>query len=345
MTLYERIETQKSVSFIGMCKNAGKTTTLNQMIQKLHDHRRPVSLTSIGRDGESNDLVTNTVKPGIYVYRGTLVATAAKLLKFCDVTKEILDTTGIHTPMGEVVIFRALSDGFVQVAGPSLTTQMIEVSRRFEEQQGGMVLIDGALERKSISTRGVSDSTILCTGASYDKDISKVVMDTAYSCKLLTLPKASVQITQEELNCTEEKYIPLSEDGRGIWDAPQRKPQDLWAKKSVSTQEKVPKALYVQGGLTDAMIRPLLVSNADLSGKRMIFRDGSRILLTRDIYEKLYHKGLRFEVMDAIRLLAVTINPFSAYGFHFDADEFYERMSAAVDVPVYNVRKEKEEMA
>ena len=43
---------------------------------------------------------------------------------------------------------------------------------------------------------------------------------------------------------------------------------------------------------------------------------------------------------DALQLLAVTINPFSAYGFHFDKDEFMEKMSAAIDVPVYNVRDE-----
>ena len=49
--------------------------------------------------------------------------------------------------------------------------------------------------------------------------------------------------------------------------------------------------------------------------------------------------GLSFEVADAIRLLAVTINPFSAYGFHFDKDEFMEQMSAAIRVPVINVRE------
>ena len=47
---------------------------------------------------------------------------------------------------------------------------------------------------------------------------------------------------------------------------------------------------------------------------------------------------------DALQLLAVTINPFSAYGFHFDKDEFKEKMSAAIDVPVYNVRDEYEKI-
>ena len=44
--------------------------------------------------------------------------------------------------------------------------------------------------------------------------------------------------------------------------------------------------------------------------------------------------------MKRLQLLGVTINPFSAYGFHFDKDEFMQKMSAAIDVPVYNVRDE-----
>ena len=72
----------------------------------------------------------------------------------------------------------------------------------------------------------------------------------------------------------------------------------------------------------------------------MVLLDGSKILLSSDMYEKLQLKGLRFEVADALQLLGVTINPFSAYGFLFDKDEFMQKMSAAIDVPVYNVRDE-----
>ena len=58
----------------------------------------------------------------------------------------------------------------------------------------------------------------------------------------------------------------------------------------------------------------------------MVLLDGSKILLSSDMYEKLQIKGLRFEVADALQLLGVTINPFSAYGFHFDKDELMQKM-------------------
>ncbi len=188
-TLYELIKPYGSVSCVGMCKNAGKTTTLNKLIRELKRDNVPIGVTTVGRDGESTDLVTDTVKPGIFVYEGTVIATAAGLIKYCDITKEIMHTTGIRTPMGEVVVIRALSDGFVQLAGPSITTQLPQITSVFKELGADKVLIDGALGRKSLSSRKVADSAVLCTGASYNKDMDAVVRDTAYICRLLELPE------------------------------------------------------------------------------------------------------------------------------------------------------------
>lgn len=48
---------------------------LNWMLH--HDRLQgTLGLTSIGRDGESTDVVTGTEKPGIFVREGTLIATA-----------------------------------------------------------------------------------------------------------------------------------------------------------------------------------------------------------------------------------------------------------------------------
>ena len=113
--LIRRLNETKTMSIVGMCKNAGKTTMLNWLLTAGH-LRGTLGLTSIGRDGESTDVVTGTEKPGIFVREGTLIATAKDMLRLGDVTKEILMTTGIPTPLGEVVIMRARSAGYVQLA-------------------------------------------------------------------------------------------------------------------------------------------------------------------------------------------------------------------------------------
>lgn len=333
-SLYELVAPYESVSLIGMCKNAGKTTTLNQLIAELKQKKVSFGVTSVGRDGESTDLVTNTVKPGIFVYKGTIVATAAELLKYCDTTKEILFSTGIYTPMGEIIVFRALTDGFVQIAGPSMTSQLADVSEIIRPFGVEKILIDGALGRKSLCSKKVSQSTILCTGASYHKSMQTVVRDTAYTCTLLQLPQAPFEIDSALWYQNEQKYIPVGKNGEIELPKERLKPEILWRKGA----EEAPEYLVVQGGLTDAMVKTLIMSNTDLKGKKMVLLDGSKILLSSDMYEKLQIKGLQFEVADALELLAVTINPFSAYGFHFDKDLFMEKMSQSISVPVYNVR-------
>ena len=170
----------QSMSIVGMCKNAGKTTMLNWLLS--HTGRQQIlGLTSIGRDGESTDVVTGTEKPSIFVPAGTLIATAKDMIRLGDVTKEILVTTGIPTPLGEVIILRARSDGYVQLR---------EVSRIFFELGATQSIIDGALGRKSLGARNVADGIVLCTGASYHMNMDKVIEDTANFCRLMDLPKA-----------------------------------------------------------------------------------------------------------------------------------------------------------
>ena len=184
--LLQQLHSVKTMSIVGMCKNAGKTTMLNWLLEQ---GRLPgvLGLTSIGRDGESTDIVTGTEKPGIFVREGTLIATAQDMLRLGDITKEILMTTGIPTPLGEVVIVRARSAGHVQLAGPSITTQLKTVSREFFELGADVSIIDGALGRKSLGARAVAEGVILCTGASYDMNMDKVVADTAHIYHLMNL--------------------------------------------------------------------------------------------------------------------------------------------------------------
>lgn len=335
-TLSGLIRPYRSVSIIGMCKNAGKTTVLNRIIKEVQGNGQTIALTSIGRDGESKDLVTGTKKPGIYVQEGTLVATASELiLRHCDVTREILDTTGISTPMGDVVMLRAKSDGSIQLAGPSMTAQLAWLSRRFQQMGADLVMIDGALSRKTLCSRSVSDATILCTGASYHKNIDVVVEETAHICRVLTLPETENAAVRQQAQAQ-------GEDFRGTMFFTEQGAWTLPAGVSVEDGLRKPEAagthtIFFGGAMSDGLVHPLLMSNAPLKNVCFLVRDSSKILLKRANYEKLLIRGINLQVLDSVNLVAVTVNPFSAYGFHFDKDELMEKMQAGVKLPVINV--------
>ena len=58
--LYDLSTKYKTLSIVGMAKNAGKTTALNYLIEEAIDEGILLGVTSTGRDGESQDLVTGT---------------------------------------------------------------------------------------------------------------------------------------------------------------------------------------------------------------------------------------------------------------------------------------------
>lgn len=305
--LLRQLQSVRTLSLVGMCKNAGKTTVLNWLLRTA-GQGRVLGLTSIGRDGESTDVVTGTEKPGIFVPRGTLIATARDMLRLGDITTEVLETTGIPTPLGEVVVVRARSDGYVQLAGPSITSQLHSLSRLFFELGAQQVIIDGALGRKSLGARSVAEGIVLATGASYHMRMEQVVADTAAFYRIMNLPKA-------------ETVPPAS-------DAPLA---DALKKDGVA---------LITGALTDAMALPLLRSGV-LRRVRLVVQDPSKVLLGADTLDKMAARQVRLETVEAARTLCVAVNPVSAYGWRFDKDAFRAAMQSAVDVPVINVREEQ----
>ena len=337
-TIRELIAPYTSVSIIGMCKNAGKTTVLNQIIKEVNGNGRVLALTSIGRDGESKDLVTGTHKPGIYVREGTLVATASDLiLHHCDVTREVLANTGISTPMGDVVILRARSDGNIQLAGPSLTSQLAAVREEFFRMGAQKVIIDGALSRKTLCSRKVTQATILCTGASYHKDIDTVIEDTAYTCEILTLPETENDVLRQAVETMPDPRSILVVGEDGIWTVPADMPPEKALRDPRSANAK---AVFFGGALSDFLLKPLLMSSEKLEGLTFVVRDSTKILIKQESFEKLRRRGVVLQVLDNVNLTAVTVNPFSAYGFHFPKEELMARMEARVGLPVINVMEE-----
>ena len=64
--LYRLQEQYKTLSIVGMAKNAGKTTALNYILEEAMDEGMLLGVTSTGRDGETSDLVRGTEQPKVF---------------------------------------------------------------------------------------------------------------------------------------------------------------------------------------------------------------------------------------------------------------------------------------
>lgn len=332
MKLIETISRAPVVAMLGMCKNAGKTTAMNTLIRDFPE-RSVLCVTSIGRDGESRDLVTGTDKPAVWIREGMLAATASDLLPLCGVSREILCATEIYTSLGEVIIFRARSDGFVQLAGPAIIDQLGELRKKLEPFGPECILIDGALSRKSPLSAAADGVCILSTGASLDPDMDTVVSETAFAAGLLCLPAFPRAGDVDPQNRKTGRIRILHEDETSDYAD---SPADI---KALSETD----CIIFPGALTETQAQALLRSRAVKAGITVAARDPSCLMLKRETWQSLTARGILFAVRDPAHLAAVTINPSSPEGRIFDPDLFLEKMRKAVSVPVLDVMHASEE--
>lgn len=319
------------VTVIGLCKNAGKTTAMRRLMAELGDEC--LGLTSVGRDGEATDLVTGTEKPDLYLKRGDLFATAKGMLSLCDATLEAVGLTGVMTPLGEVAIFRTLSDGYVQLAGPSAAGQLSPLCDAFAALGAQRVLIDGAAGRKSLAGAGVEGTAILCTGASLDRNMELVVAETAHICGLFAARRPEGGDLRDALDKTAARFalftpqgerleLPMDENGAPQWNRLPRAHCVLWA----------------AGGVTDPLLKTLARRGAAIT---LVASNPTHVLAGRSALEQFTRGGGQLSVRRELRLAAVTANPWSAYGWHFDSDKFFAALKQALTLPVVDVREER----
>ena len=311
-----------TVTVIGLCKNAGKTTALCRLMAELADER--LAVTSVGRDGERTDVVTGTEKPEIWVRSGTLFATAKGLLPLCDVTVEVAAVTGVQTPLGQVAVFRALSDGYVQLAGPSAVGQLEPLNRTFRELGADRILIDGAAGRKSLAGAGSDGCAILCVGASMEGTAEHIAAETAHVCGLF----AAEPIALEHKNA---RFALFDLDGAPL-------PLELGVDE-VPVWGRLPRqacGLWVQGGVTSPMLRALAQRGAPIT---VAAPDATHFLFDRSAAQLFARHGGRLRVEKKLKIAAVCANPWSAYGRHLNREELLSALRERIKIPVVDVKE------
>ncbi|KRQ87901.1 hypothetical protein ABG79_00066 [Caloramator mitchellensis] len=326
----------RTISIIGMEKNVGKTTVLNHIINKTRG-KIPLGLTSIGRDGEETDIVTNTEKPKIYIEKETIYSTAKELFLKGDVTKEVLRTTGINTPMGEVIIGRALSDGYVEIGGPSINSEIKKISDEMLKLGAEKVLIDGALSRKTMASPTITEATILSTGAALSRSIDKVVEKSALTVRLLSTEKelnnniisvANNLISNNRLGLI---YKDLSYSILNVKTALES------SKFIIENLIDEVEFIVLKGVFTDKLAEDLIKSTDKIKGKTILVEDGTKLFLSSEKLDLLFKFGVRIKVLERINIVCLTINPKSPYGYEFERERFKFKLQQCVNLPVFDV--------
>lgn len=310
-----------TISIVGLAKNAGKTVTLNYLIEEAENLSLNIGITSTGRDGESIDLVTQTQKPSIYVGEGMYVATAKKMLMLSEAKTEILETTGIPTPLGEVIIVKVRQKGNMQIAGPVTAADMKYVARRLMHYGAKVVFIDGAIDRKAVSSPVITDACIIATGAVLSRDMRKVLEKTAHHVECYTLNQTDENIRKIVLG--QNKTCIIQNTGEVV--VPDIKTSIDSGKKISELIDENTVYVFIKGAVTTLLLKEL-GENKFLRGIKIIIEDGTKIFTDIHLWNELRKKGLKVEALNAVNVIAVTLNPVSPAGYFFDSTIFKSEM-------------------
>ena len=300
----------KTISFIGLDRASGKTTTLKVFLQVFKDKR--VGVTSIGTDHQSKNFPTGDRRL-IYILEGTVVATSRNSLNFCDTTKEILHTTGIHTPSGEIVVFKAKSDGYVFLAGPSMIADSIRIRNLLFASGADVVLIDGAIDRKSSAFPGLADAIVVTASLSWNGN--GLPQDKlSREMEILTTPvledKILCEICLDHLDGKEPFFI-IDEANRIYIPQETNFSNDLIG--TLSLADKHIQAVYFRGALTNSFIRALI--NADkriiskLENSLIVAEDPTKIFIDTSSVQYLLNQNIHVRVLKPVKILALSLNP------------------------------------
>ena len=177
----------RRIAFLGLAKNAGKTTALTAVLAELHRSAVIAGATSAGRDGEEFDAITGEPKPRFRVYPGQLLASAASTFEMASFPAAELATLPFPTRFGPVQLRRADGEGELEVIGPSTASQMARTAAALEAAGAEIVLLDGAVGRRAFAAGRVSDGIVLSVGMSAGDSLPAVLAAAAAAVDLIRL--------------------------------------------------------------------------------------------------------------------------------------------------------------
>ncbi len=304
------------IGVVGLAKNTGKTTTLNALIA--HQTAEDVAITSIGLDGEAIDQITRLPKPRIQLRQGTVFATAADTLASATCEPDILETTPFATALGPVIIARSRQTGHALIAGPTSNRDLAALITRLKKH-ARRVYVDGAFNRVTFANVASLEGVVLATGAALNDDMETTLAKTAHVLRLFALPHTPESPADVLTIDTDEARHTV----------PQR---HLSAVLNAGSSLR---RVHWPGAFTERTAR--LLVNHRLANFTLVLDDATKAIIGERTMHHLDTLNITLNVRRPIRVVLITLNPYSPKGKHYDKDAFLRAAKAHFDVPVINV--------
>jgi hypothetical protein len=303
VTLAELVRPHATVTVVGLAKNAGKTTVVNHLLERMEDR---VGLASLGLDGEARDQLTGLAKPRIAPPAGALVLTTTQLRGQTPVVREL----PFRTAAGEVVIAAAGGGEPVVVSGPTRLDELDQALAALRSAGAERLLLEGALGRLGTAAPGRADAVVVAAGASLADGGDDLPLRLRLAVDALDLP---------------------------VSDAPADVRLDRAAGFEAEAAAVVGQGAVAEigGALTDPLLEALM-----REGRRatLVVADSTRVLAGAWTVARARRAGVELAVRRPLRIAALTSSPFHPEGSRRAEDAFRALAAASAGRwPVYDV--------
>ncbi|MGN6379713.1 MAG: hypothetical protein ACTHNU_12230 [Gaiellales bacterium] len=302
--LDELVAPHPVAAVVGLAKNAGKTTVLNHLLERLPG---PVGLASLGLDGELRDHLTGLAKPRVRPPAGSLVATASELAAGATIAR----TLPFRTAVGEVVLVAA-RDEPVLVSGPARLDELDSVVAELRGCGMRRVLLEGALGRLGPAAPGRADAVVLAAGAAMASSLDDYRLRLRLALDALDLP---------------------------VGDRPAARPAAHAAgfapERAGRIARERPDVVEVGGAVTGPLLELLMRRSV---GVTVAVADATHVLARPQQVARARRAGVELVARRALPIVAVTASPFHP-DLAFDEADTFEVVVGAVAGrwPVYDV--------
>ncbi len=359
--LYGVLKKRKNnmIAFVGMAKNTGKTTALNQAVKEISKAGKNLGILSYGRDGEEFDAITRKQKPSIKIPPDSYFVTAAS--RVVDKSELLQFVTGlqIDSPVGEINLYKSRNDLLqpleIELIGVNRTSDLERV-KKLILQKCDFVLVDGALDRRSSALPELTKGVILSTGAVLGRNVKHIVEKTRNVLQVFNLPGLSaaylnnffrkvLQGSRKDLRGffywgEREKIIKLTADTSfDLTDKLKEIIQKEEIKEKMLSQEQV--YLVLAGAFTSGM-GDFFMEHKDYHNFNLIVKDPTRVFIDAGEIQKLkQRKNISIKMLSTMNLLALTVNPHNPVGRDIASDKIIEKIKKDwPELPIFDVESD-----
>lgn len=326
------LRTKETFSLIGLCKNAGKTTALNGLINAEISTAGALTLglMSLGLDGETRDRGGNKEKPQIYVPEGSLFITQSALWRQNEVSQELMEILGPGGALGSFLLVKAHSEGNIQLSGPSSQAQVKKAVAVLKKYGAKRLLIDGSINRR-VMENYEDGGVILCSAAFCFDKIEEAAEETLYLYNLLTnLP------SEDSLNPSGFASFFFGQEERETFKAHHIQREGIDWKRF---RESGADTLFFKGAITDRLLTSYSQVYDGNRSWRLVAANGSKILLNKKQWEYWQKRGLEIKVQKRFEISAVFLNQRDAYDMRLPNNDFLKAVASKVTCPVFDLKE------